>query len=279
MLVPLGPEKQSFYNPQITKVEVTIEGVPNQLYSQGMPAYQQWGEAKKFFATSPGSKRHSEVGMVAKDLALADVSLGEFLTMKYSLWLDLRMTDDDQLHGSGRRIGNASEGITIQITKQAEVAGALNVYLYVITDARLNIEDGRPSSVAPGHPLGLKEQKLPSDVGVRYLYQPGELEGGRHRATDAVWSLQVYQLGRSVTKPSEPVLYYSAEWAGSWLCPGRTACSASRHPAAAGWCSHSLSAAAPLFWLHSRQVSRTFLRQCPLLLSNLSTLNCCVSLG
>ena len=41
-----------------------------------------------------------------------------------------------------------------------------------------------------------------------YLYQPGELEGGRRRATDPVWSLTVYQLGRSVTKPDEPVLYY-----------------------------------------------------------------------
>ena len=66
----------------------------------------------------------------------------------------------------------------------------------------------KPSSVVPGRPVGLREQKLPSDVGVRYLYQPGELEGGHRRATDPVWSLQVYRLGRSVTKPSEPVLYY-----------------------------------------------------------------------
>ena len=47
-----------------------------------------------------------------------------------------------------------------------------------------------------------------SGLGVRYLYQPGELEGGRRRATDPVWSLEVYRLGRSVTKPDEPVLYY-----------------------------------------------------------------------
>ncbi|MEW8525348.1 MAG: DDE-type integrase/transposase/recombinase [Candidatus Thiodiazotropha endolucinida] len=66
----------------------------------------------------------------------------------------------------------------------------------------------KPSSVVPGRPIGLKEQKVPSGVGVRYLYQPGELEGGRRRATDPVWSLQVYRLGRSVTKPGEPVLYY-----------------------------------------------------------------------
>ncbi|MCU7879579.1 MAG: DDE-type integrase/transposase/recombinase, partial [Candidatus Thiodiazotropha sp. (ex Lucinoma aequizonata)] len=66
----------------------------------------------------------------------------------------------------------------------------------------------KPSSVVPGRPVGLKEQKVPSGVGVRFLYQPGELEGGRRRATDPVWSLDVYRLGRSVTKPDEPVLYY-----------------------------------------------------------------------
>ena len=66
----------------------------------------------------------------------------------------------------------------------------------------------KPSSTVPGRPVGLREQKLPSGVGVRYLYQPGELEGGRRRATDPVWSLMVHRLGRSVTKPDEPVLYY-----------------------------------------------------------------------
>ena len=66
----------------------------------------------------------------------------------------------------------------------------------------------KPSSAVPGRPLGLKEQKVSSGVGVRYLYQAGKLEGGRRRATDPVWSLEVYRLGRSVTKPDEPVLYY-----------------------------------------------------------------------
>ena len=87
---------EAFYVPKITKCEVTIEGIPNQLFSQGMRAYQMWDEALKLFA--PGRKRHLEVAMVAKDLALADVCLGEFLTNKYALWLDLRTTDDDRLH-------------------------------------------------------------------------------------------------------------------------------------------------------------------------------------
>ena len=63
-------------------------------------------------------------------------------------------------------------------------------------------------SVVPDRPLGLKEQKVPSEVGVRYLYQPSELEGGRRRATDLLWSLKVYRLGRSLTKPDVPVLSY-----------------------------------------------------------------------
>lgn len=134
-------DTEAFYNPQISKVDIVIEGIPNQLYSQGLQSYQQWDEARKFFAG--GSKRDPMVSAVAKDLALADVSLGEYLTSKYCLVLDLRTTDDDQLHGTGRRIENASEGVTIQITKKAEAAGVLNLYLYVIMDSQLNIDDGR----------------------------------------------------------------------------------------------------------------------------------------
>ena len=51
--------------------------------------------------------------------------------------------DDDSLHGTGRGIENGSEGITIQIEKKAESAGKLNMYLYVVMDAQLNIQDGR----------------------------------------------------------------------------------------------------------------------------------------
>ena len=57
-------------------------------------------------------------------------------------------------------------------------------------------------------PVGQREKKLPSLVNVRYLYQPGELEGGVKRATDPIWSLKVYSIERSFTKPNQPVLYY-----------------------------------------------------------------------
>ena len=66
----------------------------------------------------------------------------------------------------------------------------------------------KPFSTVSGRPVGLREQRLPLGVGGRYLYQLGELEGGHHRATDPVWSLTVHRIGRSVTKPGKPVLYY-----------------------------------------------------------------------
>jgi len=51
-------------------------------------------------------------------------------------------------------------------------------------------------------------KKTSPNVKARYLYQPGELEGGTKRATDPVWSLKVYTLEKAVDKPGEPVLYY-----------------------------------------------------------------------
>jgi len=42
-------------------------------------------------------------------------------------------------------------------------------------------------------PVGLKEKRLPAGVKVRYLYAPGEQEGGeKRRATDPIWSMDIY---------------------------------------------------------------------------------------
>ena len=57
-------------------------------------------------------------------------------------------------------------------------------------------------------PVGVNEKKLPPRVNVRYLYQPGELEGGGRRATDPIWSLKVYNIEKVVTKLKDPVMYY-----------------------------------------------------------------------
>ena len=48
-----------------------------------------------------------------------------------SYGLTFGMIDENILHGTGRKIENALEGITLQIEKLAESAGALNTYISV----------------------------------------------------------------------------------------------------------------------------------------------------
>ena len=79
---------------------------------------------------------------ILRHLQLYDLSLGGYLVNKYALWLNFRMIDENETHGTGRRIENASEGITLQIEKKAESAGALDAYIYLIMDAQLNIQNG-----------------------------------------------------------------------------------------------------------------------------------------
>ena len=73
------------------------------------------------------------------------MSVGEYLTNKYALWLDFRMIDENYLHGAGRKIEKSE--INIQIKKKAERAGDLTAYAYLIMDAQLNIENGASDSV------------------------------------------------------------------------------------------------------------------------------------
>ena len=55
-----------------------------------------------------------------------------------------------------RRIENALEGITLQIEKKEESAGALNAYIYLIMDDQLNIQNGEyiPAVYPHNHAIG-----------------------------------------------------------------------------------------------------------------------------
>ena len=129
-----------FYHPKIQKVSVIVEGKPNQQYAQGMRSFQQYDEICKYFTEE--SQKDNNANEVQKHLQLHNVNVGEYLTDKYALWLDFRTIDENFLHGTGRRIENASEGITLQIEKKVESAGPLNAYIYLIMNAQLNIQSG-----------------------------------------------------------------------------------------------------------------------------------------
>ena len=118
-------DTEEFFNPKITKVEVTVEGVPNELYAQNMEYRHQYDEIVKHF-TEGWLK---EAGAIQRDLQLHNVNIASFYTDKYALWLDFRTIDDNiniasfytdkyalwldfrtiddnRLHGLGRRLEN-----------------------------------------------------------------------------------------------------------------------------------------------------------------------------
>ena len=137
---PYARDTGKFYNPRIQKVSVIIEGKSNQLYAQGMRSFEQYDEICKYF--TEGSQKDNNANEIQKHLQLHNVNVGEYLTDKYALWLDFRTIDENSLHGTGRKIENASEGITLQIERKEESAGPLNAYIYLIMDAQLNIQNG-----------------------------------------------------------------------------------------------------------------------------------------
>ena len=107
-------DTSKFYNPKIQKVFVIVEGKPDQLYTQGLRSFEQYDEICKYFTER--KQKDNNANEVQKHLQLHNVS-GEYLADRYALCLDFRTIDENSLHGTGRRIENASEGITLQIEK------------------------------------------------------------------------------------------------------------------------------------------------------------------
>ena len=76
---PFTRDMSKFYNPKIQKVTVTVEGKPNQLYSQRMRSFEQYDEGRKYFAEGRLSNE------VQAQLQLYDLSVGKYLANKYAL--------------------------------------------------------------------------------------------------------------------------------------------------------------------------------------------------
>ena len=94
-------DTEKFFNPKITKVEVTVEGVPSELYAQNMEYRHQYNEIVKHFAESWLKKLELSKRIF---IQLHNVNIASYYTDKYALWLDFRAIDDNRLHGSGRRL-------------------------------------------------------------------------------------------------------------------------------------------------------------------------------
>ena len=125
-------------------------------------------------------------------------------------------------HQHGVEMRHPDKRSTEWVKRLPDVVSALNKEVTRLTGQKpaeaikKKTFSAKPSTPYLG-PVGVNEKKLPSGLSVRYLYQSGELEGGRRRATDPIWSLKVYEIEKIMMKPNAPVIYYLSDGPKRWF--------------------------------------------------------------
>ena len=95
-------DSEEYVYPGIKRVDVTIEGNPNSVYSQGLTKPKLFEEARKVF-----------LNYETDTLPLTDF----FTKNKFALVIDLRTYPDNDVSGDGRKVLNTQNGISLGIKK------------------------------------------------------------------------------------------------------------------------------------------------------------------
>ena len=115
-------DSEEYVYPKIKRVDVTIEGNPNSVYSQGLVKSKLFEEARKVF-----------LNYETETLTLIDF----FAKDKFALVIDLRTYPDNDVSGDGRMILNTQNGITLGIKKD-KTSEDLVCNTFVVSDRHLN---------------------------------------------------------------------------------------------------------------------------------------------
>ena len=126
-------DSEEFVYPNITEVKISIEGIPNSVYSQGMPKRRIFEEAYRVF----------HCGFTPCDSV---VSVEKFFKDSFALVVDLRTFDDNFVYGNGKKLVNTQSGLLLEIKKKAITAN-VKCHIFVISDGLLNIVNKDLSSI------------------------------------------------------------------------------------------------------------------------------------
>jgi hypothetical protein len=127
-------DSEEYVYPNIDKVNMTIEGVPNAVFSQGLPKNRFFEEAKRFFCP-----------MCEKSMADEFMSISKFFSNGFALVIDLRSTQDNTT-GGGKKIVNTQSGVLLEIKKRATTAD-VQCNIFIVSDALLNFANRDLSSI------------------------------------------------------------------------------------------------------------------------------------
>ena len=119
-------DSESYFNPDITKVKVTVNGVPNRVYNEGISGTDMWNELTRYF--NPHSR------------GWPNMTLSKYLTAnKFGLWINLRSMADTTMHGNGQRLVNTQDGVQLEIERKDSGSGNTNCHIFTISDSQMNI--------------------------------------------------------------------------------------------------------------------------------------------
>ena len=142
---PGARDSESYFNADITKVKVTVNGVPNRVYNEGISGSDMWNELTRHF----NPHTHTRAGVSHKpNGGWPNMTLAKYLTdNKFGLWIDLRSMDDTTLHGNGQRLVNTQDGVQLEIERKASGSGNTNCHIFTISDSQMNIMGRQLESV------------------------------------------------------------------------------------------------------------------------------------
>ena len=66
---------------------------------------------------------------------------------KFGLLIDLRSMKSQKMHGSGTRIVNSTDGVQLEIERDAKGSGKVNCHVYMISDAMFGIMNRQKETV------------------------------------------------------------------------------------------------------------------------------------
>ena len=122
-------DSEEYIYPKITKVDVTTDGQPNAVYSNGIGIDDLYREARRIF--------------YVKDTNMTEK---KFYDNKFALVIDLRCTDDNNAMGAGCNVTDTMLGVQLIITKEVmkkDVKGEI----YALSDAAVSIIGGSYSNL------------------------------------------------------------------------------------------------------------------------------------
>ena len=117
-------DSEEYVYPNITKVNVTIDGRPNAVYSNGISTDDFYREAKRVF--------HVENSNMTEK---------RFYNNKFALVVDLRCVDDNDAMNAGHNVTDTKSGVQLIITKEVTPKNVIGE-IYALSDASVSITEG-----------------------------------------------------------------------------------------------------------------------------------------